>query len=230
MERPDLIDVLVVDGHEMVAQGLALVLSSDPAINVLGTAGTIEEAVLQCAAAAPHVVLVDADMPDGDAVDAIARVSAVASKARIVMMTGAADDQSLAVAVDAGYLGYVNKKATGNELLDAVKAAAAGDAYFSPYALARLLYERRTAAKALHSLPQREREVLQMLADGRSVADMADRLRLSTHTVRNHIRRAMKHLGVHTRLDAVVAAARAGVLTVEGSGAGRASLAELPQR
>jgi RNA polymerase sigma factor (sigma-70 family) len=230
MKSPDLIDVLVVDGHEMVAQGLALVLTGDPAINVVGTAGTIEDAVQRCAAAPPDVVLVDSDMPDGDAVDAIAGISDAAPMSRIVMMTGAADDHSLAVAVDAGYLGYVNKKATGNELLDAVKAAAAGDAYFSPYALARLLYERRSAAKALHSLPQREREVLQMLADGRSVADIASRLHLSTHTVRNHIRRAMKHLGVHTRLDAVVAAARAGVLTVEGGGSARASLAELPHR
>jgi RNA polymerase sigma factor (sigma-70 family) len=230
MESTDLIDVLVVDGHEMVAQGLALVLSGDPALNVVGTAGTIEEALGICASVAPDVVLVDSDLPDGDAVDAIARVSAAVPSAKIVMMTGAADDQSLAVAVDAGYLGYVNKKATGNELLDAVKAAAAGDAYFSPYALARLLYQRRTASQAIHSLPQREREVLQMLADGRSVADIASRLHLSTHTVRNHIRRAMKHLGVHTRLDAVVAAARAGVLTVEGGSSARSSLAELPQR
>jgi RNA polymerase sigma factor (sigma-70 family) len=224
------IDVFVVDGHEMVAEGLALVLRADTAIHVIGTAGTIEDAVRQCAVTRPSVVIVDADLPDGEAGEALVRIRAVAPQANLVMMTSTADDRTLATAVDAGYIGYVDKKAGADELLGAVRAADAGDAYFSPYALARLLHERRSASDALHSLPQREREVLQMLADGRTVDDIARGLRLSTHTVRNHIRRAMKHLGVHTRLDAVVAAARAGVLTVDGGVKRRNTLAQLPHR
>ncbi len=229
MESAAPIDVFVVDGQEMVAEGLALVLRADPAIHVVGIAGTINDAARQCAVAQPGVVIVDVDLPDGDASEALARIRVVAPQAKLVMMTSTADDRALATAVDAGYIGYVDKKAGADELLRAVRAADAGDAYFSPYALARLLHERRSASDALHSLPQREREVLQMLADGRSVDDIARSLRLSTHTVRNHIRRAMKHLGVHTRLDAVVAAARAGVLTVDGD-TKRNPLAQLPHR
>jgi RNA polymerase sigma factor (sigma-70 family) len=230
MERAVPIDVLVVDGHEMVAEGLALVLRADPAINVIGTAGTIEDAARLCAVTQPSVVIVDADLPDGGAGEALVRIRAVAPQANLVMMTSTADDHALATAVDEGYMGYIDKKAGADELLGAVRSADAGDAYFSPYALARLLHERRSASDALHALPQREREVLQMLADGRSVDDIARSLRLSTHTVRNHIRRAMKHLGVHTRLDAVVAAVRAGVLTVDGGVKKRSPVAPLPHR
>jgi DNA-binding NarL/FixJ family response regulator len=109
----------------------------------------------------------------------------------------------------------VHKTASTDDLLCAVATVAEGRAYFPPAALARLLFERRSAPHGAHTVSDREREVLQLLADGRTVADIANVMGLSAHTVRNHIRRAMKHLGVHTRLDAVVAAARAGILSVE---------------
>jgi DNA-binding NarL/FixJ family response regulator len=215
MERQGQIVVLVVDSHHIVAQGLALVVSSDPTMRVVGTAGSIKEAVEVCAARRPDVVLMDLGLPDGDAPAAIARIRSVSPASKIVIVTGSADDNALAIAVDTGCTGYVHKTASTEELLSAVSSVAAGRAYFPAAALARLLFERRSAPHGVHAVSDREREVLQFLADGQTVPDIASSMGLSAHTVRNHIRRAMKHLGVHSRLDAVVAAARAGILSVE---------------
>jgi DNA-binding NarL/FixJ family response regulator len=212
------IGVLVVDRHDMVAKGLAMILSGDPTMRVIGTAGSVKEAAEWCARCRPEVVLMDIGLPDGDASVAVSSIRAASPSSKIVMVTGAADDEALAIAVDTGCVGYVHKTASVDELLGAVSSAAAGNAYFPPVALARLLHERWSSPRCVHTVSDREREVLQFLADGRSVAEIANRLSLSTHTVRNHIRRAMKHLGVHTRLDAVVAAARAGILSVDSSG------------
>ena len=217
MERQGLIDVLVVDGHYIVAKGLALVVNGEPTMRAVGTAGSIKEAVEACSTHQPDVVLMDVDLPDGDAIAAIRRIRAVSPGSRIVVVTGASDDKALAIAVDMGCIGYVHKAARIEELLGAVSAAAAERAYFPTAELARLLRERWSAPRGGHTVSDREREVLQLLADGRSVSEIAGCMELSTHTVRNHIRRAMKHLGVHTRLDAVVAAARAGILSVESS-------------
>ena len=216
MEQSDLIGVLVVDRHDMVGRGLALLLGhSDPQVSALDAVGSVKDAVERCAVWRPRVVLMDVGLPDGDPREAITRIHAVSPLTNVVLVTGATDDEALALAVDAGCTGYVHKTAGVDALLRAVHAAANGTAFFSPLALARLLHERRSAPTDVRALSDREREVLQLVADGRSVTEIANRLRLSAHTVRNHIRRAMKHLGVHNRLDAVVTAARAGILTVE---------------
>jgi DNA-binding NarL/FixJ family response regulator len=215
MERQNQIEVLVVDHHHIVAQGLALVVNNEPTMHVVGTAGSIKEALALCSVTRPDVVLMDLGLPDGDANAAIGRIRSAAPASKIIMVTGAPDDNALAIAVDSGCAGYVHKTASTIELLSAVSTVAAGRAYFPTAALARLLFERRSAPLGAHAVSSREREVLQMLADGRSVADIAGGMGLSAHTVRNHIRRAMKHLGVHSRLDAVVAGARAGILSVE---------------
>lgn len=217
MKRQGVIDVLVVDGHYIVAKGLAMVVNGEPTMHAVGTAGSIKEAVDSCIANQPDVVLMDVDLPDGDAIAAIRRIRAVSPTSKIVVVTGASDNKALAIAVDMGCIGYVHKAARIEELLGAVASAAEDHAYFPTAELARLLRERWSTPRGGHTVSEREREVLQLLADGRSVADIAGCMELSTHTVRNHIRRAMKHLGVHTRLDAVVAAARAGILSVEST-------------
>lgn len=215
MDRQHQIEVLVVDSHHIVAQGLALVVNSEPAMRVVGTAGTIRDAVQLSSACRPDVVLMDVGLPDGDAIAAITKIRTAAPTAKIVIVTGATDDNALGIAVDTGCAGYVHKTASTEDLISAVATVAEGRAFFPPAALARLLFERRSAPHGAHTVSDREREVLQLLADGRTVAEIASTMSLSAHTVRNHIRRAMKHLGVHTRLDAVVAAARAGILSVE---------------
>ncbi len=217
MERQGLIDVLVVDGHYIVAKGLAMVVNGEPTMRAVATAGSIKEAVEACIATPPDVVLLDVDLPDGDAIAAIRRIRAVSPRSKIVVITGASDNKALAIAVDMGCIGYVHKSARVEELVGAVSSAADDCAYFPTAELALLLRERWSTPRGGHTVSDREREVLQLLADGRSVAEIAGCMELSTHTVRNHIRRAMKHLGVHTRLDAVVAAARAGILSVESS-------------
>ncbi len=215
METPDLIDVLVVDGHIMVAKGLAMLLGSDLTIKVVGTASTIPEAVERCRDVFPDVVVIDVDSSEGGGMAAISAIRASAPSTKILVVGGSGGDDALAVAVDADCDGYINKSADVEELIVAIHSAVAGRAHFSPVALARLLHERRLRSGGCQAVSEREREVLQLLADGSTVAEIASRLDLSTHTVRNHLRRAMKHLGVHNRLDAVVTAVRAGILSVD---------------
>src|SRR5258706_4205436 len=213
MECQDQIEVVVVDNRHVVAQGLALVVNSEPTMHVVGTARSIKEAVEVCRATRPDVVLMDLGLPDGDADTAINRIRSVAPASKIVIVTGVPDGNALAIAVDSGCAGYVHKTASTVELLSAVSSVAAGRAYVPAAALARLLFERRSAPNGAHAVSEREREVLQLLANGRTVADIAAGMSLSAHTVRTPIRRAMKHRGVHTPLDAVVPGARACILT-----------------
>ena len=139
MERQEQIDVLVVDSHHIVAQGLALVVSSEQTMRVVGTAGSIKEAVELGALRRPDVVLMDLGLPDGDANAAISSIRAVSPTSKIMMVTGSADDNALAIAVDSGCAGYVHMTASTEELLNAVSTVAAGRAYFPTAALARLL-------------------------------------------------------------------------------------------
>ena len=142
MERQDVIDVLVVDGHCIVAKGLAMVVNGEPTMRASATVGSIKEAVEACLASPPDVVLMDVDLPDGDAIAAIRRIRAVSPSSKIVVITGASDNQALAIAVDMGCIGYVHKAARVEELIGAVSSAADDRAYFPTAELARLLRER----------------------------------------------------------------------------------------
>ena len=112
MECQDQIDVVVVDNHHVVAQGLALVVNSEPTMHVVGTARSIKEAVEVCGVTHPAVVLMDLGLPDGDANTAISRIRPVAPSRGSCMVTGVPDNNALAIAVDSGCAGYVHKTAS----------------------------------------------------------------------------------------------------------------------
>ena len=161
----------------------------------------------------PDVVVMDYRLAGGDGVTATRQVLAEVPAASVVMLTGQADRNVLAEALDAGVCSFLSKQAPATELVAAVRAAASGDSYFTPDVLAKLVRLRRDEARSpAGALNPREREVLQLVADGHSVAEIGRELHLSVHTVRNHLRHAMQKLGVHTKLDAVLAATRAGVI------------------
>ena len=205
--------VLIVDDHEVLAASLAQVLDHEPDLTVVGSAGTLEKARALLATEAPDVVLLDHRMPDGDGVEAIPELLALRPEASVVVLTATTADHVLIAAIEGGASGFVSKTRGLDEVTSAVRAAAAGESVISPEMLARLLprLHRREAAPR-DTLTDREREVLQLLAEGLSNAAIAERLVVSVHTVRNHVANLSTKLGAHSKLEALSIAVREGLL------------------
>lgn len=133
----------------------------------------------------------------------------------VLMITSAADRHVLAEALDAGCSGFLSKNSDRRDLIDAITAAAGGDSYFTRDVLKQLVHLRRFDQVGHHELSDREVEVLQLTADGLFPNEVAERLYLSSHTVKNHLRHAMDKLDAHTKLDAVVKAIRARLISID---------------
>jgi DNA-binding NarL/FixJ family response regulator len=197
----------------VVAQGLAMVLDAAPDIEVVGVAGSVAEVRQMAVSRRPDVVLMDYGLPDGDGVTATAAIKASQPDVQVIMLTSFVDEDVLVAAIQAGCSGYVTKHKGAEELTAAVRLAADGEALVSPDMLARLLPRLRRGHQGLGwDLSPRERQVLDLLAQGESKDAIAERLFLSTNTVRNHIQNILTKLGAHSRLEAVAAAAREGLL------------------
>jgi DNA-binding NarL/FixJ family response regulator len=209
------VTVVIVDDHELVAKGLASLLEELDDVEVVGMADSVKLAMDRVAGLLPQVVLMDYRLGDGDGVQATREIRARFPQINVVMLTGNTEQTVLAAALDAGCCGFLDKNAPLEDLAKAVIAAADGESYFSRDILNKLVRLRRTPAAALPAeLSDREREVLQMAADGSSPKEIALGLHVSIHTVRNHLRHTMEKLDAHTKLEAVVAAARLGLITI----------------
>jgi len=207
------IRVVVCDDHHLVAQGVSMVLGAEDDIEVVGVAGSVAEVREMAMSRRPDVVLMDYGLPDGDGVTATAAIKASQPDVQVIMLTSFLDEEILVAAIEAGCSGYVTKHKGAEELTAAVRLVAAGEALVSPDMLARLLPRMRRGNHGLGwDLTPRERQVLDLLAHGDSKEAIARRLFLSTNTVRNHIQNILTKLGAHSRLEAVAAAAREGLL------------------
>jgi len=205
--------VVIVDDHEVLAASLAQVLDHEPDLDVIGSAGTLEKARVLLATESPDVVLLDHRLPDGDGVEAIPDLLALCPGASIVVLTATTADHVLVAAIEGGASGFVSKTRGLDEVTSAVRAAAAGESVISPEMLARLLPRlHRREAEPRDKLTEREREVLQLLAEGLSNAAIAERLFVSVHTVRNHVANLSTKLGAHSKLEALSIAVREGLL------------------
>ena len=207
------IRVLITDDHAVFADGLAALLTTEPDFVVTGIAGSVEDAAALAASGDPDVVLMDYELTDGTGVDATVRVLEACPRAKVVMLTSFTDDAILLAAIEAGASGFVTKHRAGREVLDAVRAAAAGEALITPALLARLLPRlRREPVRQASTLTTRELEVLEHLAEGLSNQAIADKLAVSLNTVRNHVQNVLTKLHAHSRLEAVAAAVRQGLI------------------
>lgn len=202
--------VLIVDDHEMVAQGLASALDAHADIDVVGIVGSVLDAKCRTAELDVDVVVMDYRLPDGDGVSATVGILADHPAIAVVMLTAANHHTILAAAIEAGCSAFVTKERAARDLVAAVRAAARGDVAFPRSALAAL--RDRAGGKRNQALSQRELEVLRLLADGASTDDIAGRLFLSRNTVRNHVQNILGKLGVNSKLQAVVTALREGIV------------------
>ena len=210
------IRVLLADDEELVRTGLRLILESESDIEVVAEASNGRIAVERARTVQPDVVLLDIRMPEVDGLEATRLLLGGGSPARVVILTTFDLDQYVYDALQAGASGFLLKDAPAQQLVSAVRAAAAGDALLAPSVTRRLITEfarrgPRVAASALQALTERELEVLKLLALGLSNAEIASRLYIAEGTVKTHVARLLTKLGVRDRVQAVVLAYRTGL-------------------
>lgn len=209
------IRVLIADDHQLFREGLASLLNAADETEVVGQAGTGQEAIERTEATAPHVVLMDIQMPDMNGIEATRRILADHPEIGVVMLTMLEDDDSLFAAMSAGARGYILKGADKAEVLRTVTAVAEGQALFGPV-IARQLHDLfRRGGQAVPrvtpfpDLTDREREVLNLIAQGYNNTDIANLLRISGKTVSNHISNIYNKIQVVDRAQAIVKAREA---------------------
>jgi DNA-binding NarL/FixJ family response regulator len=226
MTRVDRVDdtrirVLIADDHPVFRYGLVALLHADPAIDIVGEAGTGDEAIELAEARDPDVILMDLNMPGLGGIEATRRIVTTAPHVGVLVVTMSDAGDSLFAAMRAGARGYLLKGADGADTLSAVHSVARGEAIFSPK-VAQLLIDyfasprepsspRAAPAYAFPDLTRREREVLALLAAGLSNAAIAERLVLSPKTVRNNVSNVFSKLQVADRAEAIIRARDAGV-------------------
>lgn len=196
------ISVVVVDDHEMVAEALFHALADEPDIEVVGRAGTAAAALAIARQQGPDVVVVDSRLADATGAELTARLLEQVPGTSVVALGVHGDPHERGSALDAGASAFVWKGQRVDALVDAIRSTSRETAV-------RPAADMSSVGSALTG---REREVLRLLADGRSTDEIVERLVLSPHTVRNHIRSVLAKLGAHSRLEAVAIAARAGVI------------------
>ena len=212
----DSITVMLVDDHAMVRQGVRAFFVTQPDISVVAEASSGEEAVKLAAQFVPDVILMDLIMPSMDGVEATRRVKQVSPRSQIIVLTSYHEDENIFPALKAGALSYILKDLSAEELASAVRKAAVGEAVLHPRVAARVIKElqgrRSEALNPFTELSERELEVLKLIADGMSNAEMAAKLVLSEKTVKGHVSNILSKLQLADRTQAAVYAWREGIV------------------
>ena len=210
------IRVLIADDHSVVREGLRMFLGRDPDIEVVGEAGDGEEVMRLARHLRPDVVLMDVLMPVMDGIAATAALRDTLPETEVIALTSVLEGATVIDAVQAGAIGYLLKDTQALELRKAIKAAAAGQVHLSPQASATLLRHIQSPP-VTQALTERETEVLRLLAQGFSNKEIAQRLQIVEVTVKVHVRHILSKLGVRSRTQAVLYAARIGLVTQEAT-------------
>jgi DNA-binding NarL/FixJ family response regulator len=207
------IAVLIVDDHAVVREGLRAFLELQDGIEVAGEAGDGEEALERALALRPDVILMDLVMPKLDGVGAMRELRARVPGSRVIVLTSFLDDERLLPAIQAGAAGYLLKNAEPAELARAIRAAQAGETIIDPTVASRLVQAIADGrpSTAERSLTRREREVLELIARGRSNKRIAFELGISEKTVKTHVGHVLAKLGVSDRTQAALLAVREGL-------------------
>jgi len=212
----DAITLLLVDDHELVRQGVRAFLDAQPDLKVVAEAASGREAVEAAKAHAPDVVLMDLLMPGMDGVETTRAVKEASPESHVVVLTSHHDDAYVFAALRAGALGYVLKTIGAEELAGTVRRAAHGEPTLHPSIALRLMQDVRGEQEDVTSeLTPRELEVLKLIAEGLTNADIAERLGVAEKTVKGHVGNVLSKLQVHDRTQAAVYAWREGVVRRE---------------
>jgi len=204
MNQP--IRVLIVEDHQIVADGLRALLNDQKDMSVVGIVGSVGESAAKAMELVPDIVLLDFRLNDGTGADAAAAIRRVAPNAKHIFLTREDSDVARFAALESGASGFIHKSRAAGEVVEAIRKVAAGGTLITPSAIAALINRRRQTDTQRESLTAREKEVLRLMAEGVSSRDIASKLGISYATVRTHIRSLDAKLGVHSKVQAIVKA------------------------
>jgi two-component system response regulator DevR len=205
------IRVFLLDDHEVVRRGLKDLLEADGDIVVVGESGLAQEAARRIPALRPDVAVLDGRLPDGSGIDVCREVRSAHPEIAALILTSYDDDEALFSAIMAGAAGYVLKQIRGNDLVDAVRRVAAGQSLLDPAVTARVLDRLRAGPeedKALAPLTDQERRILELIGEGLTNRQIAERMFLAEKTVKNYVSSLLGKLGMERRTQAAVFAVK----------------------
>ena len=214
---------MIVDDHEMVRLGLRTALEPEPDIEVVGDLGDAMAALREAEVSRPDVVLMDVRMPGLSGIEACRMLRERQPETRVVMLTSYSDEEAVFAAIVAGAAGYLLKNTGRAELLEAVRSASRGDSLLDPSITSRVLSRFRDLAekeqdREVASLSEREKEVLALVAAGKTNHEIAEALVISGNTARNHVSRILDKLDLNRRSEAATFAAQHGLLRKDADG------------
>jgi two-component system, NarL family, response regulator DevR len=198
--------VLLVDDHEVVREGLRALLDAQDDLEVVAEAGTVEEAIARARTFEPDVVVLDVRLPDGSGVEACREIRSRQPNIAVLMLTSFSDDQALFDSIMAGAAGYVLKQVRGSELISSIRKVGAGESILDPAVTARVLDRIRNPKQdedpRLARLTPTEVRIVEMIADGMTNREIAERIHLAEKTVKNYVSAILSKLEVSRRAEA----------------------------
>jgi RNA polymerase sigma factor (sigma-70 family) len=204
--KSDTTRVLIVEDHQVVAEGLAALINDQPDMKVVGKAGSVAESIATTTELEPDLVLIDFRLTDGTGADAATAIRQMRPDTKLIFLTREDSDAARIAALEAGASAFIHKSRAAQEVVAAIRTVAQGGTLFTPRTIAQLLNSRREVEAQLERLTPREKEVLRLMAEGMPSREIASRLGISYTTVRTHIRSLGSKLGVHSKLEAIVKA------------------------
>jgi len=205
------IRIFLLDDHEVVRRGVRELLESEDDLEVVGEAGTAEEALARIPPTNPDVAILDVRLPDGSGVEVCREVRSARPDLACLMLTSFSDDEALFESILAGASGYVLKEVRGGELVTSIRRVAAGETLLDPAVTTRVLERLRRGPEEddrLKGLTDQERRILELLADGLTNRQIAEQMILAEKTVKNYVSNLLSKLGMSRRTEAAVYAAR----------------------
>ncbi len=212
------IRLLIVDDHAIMREGIRALLTLHEDIEIVGEAGTGQEAIQKARELTPDVIIMDVAMPDMDGIEATRRIIKDNLKSKVLILSQYDSAEYILSAIKAGVSGYVPKRALGSELISAIRAVYNGESFLHPSAASAVVKDYRSRSQegdAFEQLTPREREVLKLIAEGMTSREIAEKLFISIKTVVGHRTKVMEKLGLHNRTELIKYAMRKGLLSME---------------
>ena len=205
------IRVFLLDDHELVRRGIRDLLEQEPDVQVVGEADTAQDAKARIPALRPDVAILDARLPDGNGIDVCRDIRSVDPSIRALILTSYDDDEALFAAIMAGAAGYLLKQVRGTDLVNAVRLVAGGQSLLDPAVTQRVIERIRQGPQEpdeLKSLTDQERRILELVAEGLTNRQIAERMYLAEKTVKNYVSSILAKLGFERRTQAAVFASK----------------------
>ncbi len=205
--------ILIVDDHEVVREGLRALLARREGFEVVGQAGTVEQAIAEAARSEPDVIVMDVRLPDGSGIEACREIREVRPETKVIMLTSYADDDAVFASILAGAAGYVLKQTRGSVLADAIAAVSRGESLLDAAVTQKVMDRVRSASQRkpddpLEALTEQEHKILSLIAEGKTNKEIAGEVYLSDKTVKNYVSNILSKLNMRRRSEAAAFIAR----------------------